>query len=470
MYFSRLYDRQLAQASYIIGCPTTGEALVVDPHRDVSVYVDVAGAERLRIKYVTETHIHADFVSGSRELARRTGALLVLSGEGGPDWQYAFAESSGAQLLRDGDRFMVGRIQLHALHTPGHTPEHLSFLVTDLSASPIPVMILTGDFVFVGDVGRPDLLERAAKQANTMEEAARTLWRSVQRFRTLPDHIQLWPGHGAGSACGKALGAMPSSTVGYEKLVNWGVSASDEETFVRGVLEGQPEPPAYFARMKRVNREGPAILGGMPSPPALDEEAAKRFVKAGALIVDIRPADAFARSHVEGAINVPFTRSFTTYGGSVIPYDVPLILESSDDAVARVNEAARHLAMIGYDEIVGFAGPPTVRGLPAATSTRVTAPDAMQVHRNGMPLVDVRGRNEWDVAHVPTALNIPFPELLERTAELPGNEPFLVQCASGARSAIATSVLRRMGFDARDAGGLADWERAGGPVVPVSAS
>ncbi len=211
MFFRSFYDEALAQASYLIGCQATGEAIVVDPIRDVEPYLTVARAEGLRVTHVTETHIHADFVSGARELVARTGAALLLSAEGGTDWQYAFAERDGARLLHDGDQIRVGNIQLDVLHTPGHTPEHLAFLITDSLRDAGPMGLLSGDFVFVGDVGRPDLLERAAHVANTMDASARLLFQSLDRFRALPDHLQVWPGHGAGSACGKALGAVPQA-------------------------------------------------------------------------------------------------------------------------------------------------------------------------------------------------------------------------------------------------------------------
>src|SRR5690606_13169215 len=261
MLLKRFYDNKLAQASYLVGCAATGEALVVDPNRNAEEYVAAAAGEGLRITHVTETHIHADYVSGSRELAARTGARMYLSAEGGPDWQYEFAAADGATLLRDHDTFMVGNIRIEVLHTPGHTPEHLSFLVTDTAATEAPMGVFTGDFVFVGDVGRPDLLERAAKVANTMEAGARQLYASIQRFKELPNHLQIWPGHGAGSACGKSLGAVPQTTLGYERVVNWGLTSPSEAEFVREVLEGQPDPPRYFAEMKRINREGPRVLG-----------------------------------------------------------------------------------------------------------------------------------------------------------------------------------------------------------------
>ncbi|MGI8842989.1 MAG: MBL fold metallo-hydrolase, partial [Gemmatimonadaceae bacterium] len=224
MLLKRFYDNKLAQASYLVGCQATGEALVVDANRDIGQYVNAADAEGLRITHVTETHIHADYVSGSRELAQRAGAQLFLSNEGGPDWKYAFASESAATLLRDGSSFMVGNVKVDVMHTPGHTPEHISFMITDTPATSLPMGVFTGDFVFVGDVGRPDLLERAAGFEGAMVEGARTLFRSLQRFRELPDYLQLWPGHGAGSACGKSLGAVPSTTLGYEKVANWALA------------------------------------------------------------------------------------------------------------------------------------------------------------------------------------------------------------------------------------------------------
>ena len=256
MFLKRFYDERLAQASYLVGCQRTGEALVVDPNRSVAHYMEAARREGLRVTHVTETHIHADFVSGALDLARRAGARLYLSGAGDPDWQYRFAAEAGADLLSDGSRFTVGELELEAMHTPGHTPEHLTFLVTDTALAQDPMGAFTGDFVFVGDVGRPDLLEKAAQVQGTMAACARQLFGSLQRFRGLPDYLQIWPGHGAGSACGKALGAVPQSTLGYEKLVNWAFGIDDEEEFVRAVLDGQPDPPKYFAMMKAINRDG----------------------------------------------------------------------------------------------------------------------------------------------------------------------------------------------------------------------
>src|SRR5215212_699242 len=284
MLLRRLFDTKLAQASYIVACEHARLALVVDPNRNIASYLDALAEQNLQVIAVTETHIHADFVSGARELAQVTGAQLYLSGEGGQDWQYAFAERANAHILHDGTTFDIGEVRIAAVHTPGHTPEHMTFLVTDTLVGNEPMGALTGDFIFVGDVGRPDLLERAAGMSGTMEKSAHQLFQSLQTFKKNPDYLQIWPGHGAGSACGKSLGAMPQSTLGYEKLFNWALAETAEEAFVREVLAGQPEPPAYFAMMKRINRDGPS-----PSPrtipPIID---VSRVAALKEPIVDIR--------------------------------------------------------------------------------------------------------------------------------------------------------------------------------------
>src|SRR3954470_3341560 len=272
MFLKRFYDPKLAQASYLIGCSASGEALVVDPNRDLDPYFQAANDEGLRIAHVTETHIHADFVSGARELAHRSGARLYLSNAGGSEWSYHYAAESNVVLLRDESEFTVGSVSVRVVHVPGHTPEHLTFLITDTEAASEPMGALTGDFIFVGDVGRPDLLERAAQAQGTMEASARQLFRSLQRFRELPDYLQIWPGHGAGSACGKALGAVPQSTLGYEKRFSWAFGVTDEDAFVSAVLEGQPDPPRYFGEMKRINRSGPRNLGQRRRPVRLPAE------------------------------------------------------------------------------------------------------------------------------------------------------------------------------------------------------
>jgi hydroxyacylglutathione hydrolase len=472
MLLKRFYDEPLAQASYMIGCAATGEALVVDPNRDVEQYVRGAEAEGLRVTHVAETHIHADFVSGARDLAARTGASLYLSGEGGPDWAYAFADDAGAVLLGEGDSFAVGNVRVDVRHTPGHTPEHLSFLVTDTAGADRPMGIVTGDFVFVGDVGRPDLLERAAGWRGTMEAGARTLFRSLQRFKRLPDYLQIWPGHGAGSACGKALGAVPQSTVGYERLFNWAFGVEDEDEFVRAVLAGQPEPPKYFAEMKRINRDGPPPLERQRRPPRLDAARLGEVASGPGVVVDIRPAAAFAAGHVPGTINIPLARSFATWAGSLVPYDRDVYLVAGETGDEGIDEALRELRTIGLDRVAGYFDQDAVdawagagRRLDAVPQT-TPAQLAADLAAGTVAVVDVRGQSEWEAGHLPGVPNVPLGQLTDRLAELPRDRPLVVHCQGGTRSAIAASVLRARGVTnvVNLTGGFAEWEAGGHPV------
>ncbi len=467
MLLKRIYDPKLAQASYLIGCQATGEAIVVDANRDIAQYIDAAAEEGLRVTHVTETHIHADFVSGSRELAQRTGAQLLLSDEGDADWKYAFAAASHAILLHDHDVFMVGNLKFEVLPTPGHTPEHLSFLVTDTPASAGPIGAITGDFVFVGDVGRPDLLERAAKMMGTMEAGARTLFRSLQRFKQLPDHLQIWPGHGAGSACGKALGAVPTSTLGYEKIANWGLTITDEQTFVDTVLAGQPEPPKYFAEMKRINKQGPALLGGFHLPPKRSLVALTDAIAAGVPVVDSRTATAFAEGFIPGTISIPLNKSFNTWAGWLLPYTTDVYLLAED--AASVPAMVRDLAMIGLDRVAGYVTADVLSQFTAAGGTLRTMPQragsavAADLATERVRVIDVRGATEYADGHLPGVPNIPLGYLTDHLSELPTSTPLVLHCQGGGRSAIAASVLSARGFTnvINMTGGYAAWVAAG---------
>jgi hydroxyacylglutathione hydrolase len=472
MYLRLLYDEKLAQASYLIGCESSGEALVVDPSRDIGRYVELARREGLRIAHVTETHIHADFVSGSRELAHHTGARLYLSGMGRPDWEYRFAGEAAAQLLQDGTTVRVGGIEATALHTPGHTPEHLTFVVTDTRTSREPMGALTGDFVFVGDVGRPDLLERAARQQGTMVAGARQLFASLQRFRELPDFMQIWPGHGAGSACGKSLGAVPQSTLGYEKRTNWAFAVKDEEEFVRRVLEGQPDPPRYFARMKQINRDGPSVRNGSRPPELLPAGRVAEVLAAGATVVDTRPAQEYARGAVAGTINIPSNRSFTSWAGWLLPYDRDLYLITRGRGGAGATEIARDLASIGLDRVAGWFDAESVSGGSNGSAAQtINAIDAAAVAAKApagqIAVLDVRTPGEWQAGHLPWATHVPLGDLPDRLPELPHDRPIVVHCQTGARAAIAASLLLARGFtDVRVfPGGFGEWKAAGREIV-----
>lgn len=467
MLLRRFYDSHLAQASYLVGCAATGEALVLDPTRDVAPYLDAAAAEGLRITGVTETHIHADFVSGTRELAAQTGATPYLSGEGGADWRYGFADADGATIVKEGDAIRVGNIRLDVRHTPGHTPEHLAFVVTDTAATDIPMGVFTGDFVFVGDVGRPDLLERAAKIAGTMESGARDLFRSLQRFKTWPDYLQIWPAHGAGSACGKALGAVPSSTIGYERIANWAFPIADEATFVAAVLAGQPDPPKYFAHMKAVNRDGPAVLGLWPQPRAIDAEEAASHLSRGAQVVDTRPASAFAVGHLPGTLNIPMNRSFATWAGWLLDYRRPLYLIVPPLPATTLAEAVHDLTLIGFDNLAGYVpGSGTSVGAIGRVG-RLSVEEAAEGIREGrLAALDVRARSEWDSGHLPGVSNIPLGYLADQIDSLSPTQPLVLHCQTGARSAIAASLLQSQGFSEvyNLEGGIEAWKAAGGPV------
>ena len=469
----RFYHDGLAQASYLIGCQKTGEALVIDPNRDAEQYIAAASREGVRITHVTETHIHADYLSGSRELAERSGARLFLSAEGGTDWQYGFAGAAQATMLRDGDAISVGNLRFDVLHTPGHTPEHVVFVVTDLPASPHPVGAFTGDFIFVGDVGRPDLLERAANIEGTMRVAGAQLFDSLQRFvARYPDYLQLWPGHGAGSACGKALGAVPQSTLGYEKLANWALQHDDRDAFVDAVLAGQPDPPPYFAIMKRLNREGPAVLGHLPTPNHTAAARLDALLGTDATIVDIRRADAAADRFIPGTLNLPLNKAFVGWAGWLVDYerDVYLLTDDGDDRAVRA--AAAELAMIGIDRVVGWFGADAFsewavsgRAFDAVPQIDPSALDAA-VRAGSVTLIDVRAASEWDAGHIAGARHVPLGRLRPMLATLPRDTNLVLQCQAGSRSAIAASLARQQGMAqvANLRGGIVAWQDRQLPV------
>jgi hydroxyacylglutathione hydrolase len=471
MLLKRFYDPKLAQASYLVGHPASGEALVVDPNRDVEPYLQAAKEEGLRITHVTETHIHADFVSGARELADRAGARLYLS-SGGGQLGYRYPQESNVILMGDGSEFRVGGVEIRVLHLPGHTPEHIVFLVTDTETATEPMGAFTGDFLFVGDVGRPDLLERAASVKGTMETSARQLFQSLQRFRSLPDYLQIWPGHGAGSACGKALGAVPQSTLGYEKRFNWAFGILDEDSFVSAVLAGQPDPPRYFAEMKKINQSGPRLLGRISRPPLLKPADLTAALENGATVVDTREASLFARGAIKGTINIPRNRSFTTWAGWLIPYDRDFYLIVDDRAGQGIDELVRDLSGIGLDRIAGYFGSNAIENWGEKDGhlqivRSLNLPDLInQLRSNDKLVVDVRTESEWRAGHLPGSFNLPLGELERRLGELPESGGLIVHCQSGGRAAIAASVLLARGFGnvAVFSGGFSEWRSSGRPV------
>ena len=442
MFFKHVYDTDLAQGSYIIGCQQTGEAVVVDARRDVETFINIAAAEGLRITKVTETHIHADYLSGSRELAQRTGAELLLSAEGGPDWQYGFAHTP----LKHNSSFTVGNVRITALHTPGHTPEHLSFLVTDLPRGDEPTMVLTGDFVFVGDLGRPDLLDEAAGFVDTRFAGAQQLFDSLKNvFLALPDHVQVWPGHGAGSACGKALGAVASTTVGYERHTAWWASylaQNDTEGFIEELLTGQPDAPLYFGRMKRLNRDGPALLQETELTEYTSEQLVGR-VNRDLILVDTRTATEQREDPIAGALTVPEGGSFVTYASYVLDPELDdrsIVLLAPNAGAAA--DMAHRLSWVGIDNVHGFVT--ELEQLPRGSARRV-APHELGPTPNAV-MLDVRTKTEFEAGHIANATQLHAGRVLYHVAELPREKQVVVYCQGGGRAAVVLAMLRAKGF------------------------
>jgi hydroxyacylglutathione hydrolase len=470
MLLKFFYDKSLAHASYLVGCQKSGEAIVVDPGRDVTPYLEAARAEGLRIVGSAETHIHADFVSGSRELADRVGAKLYLSDAGPSDWKYGFASRYDSQLLKDGDEFYVGKVKFEVLHTPGHTPESISFVLTDVGGGAnAPMGIFTGDFVFVGSIGRPDLLETAAGLIGSAEFGARQLYHSTHRFRKLPDYLQVWPAHGAGSACGKGLGAIPSSTVGYEKLFNPALQFDDEQEFVDYILTDQPETPFYFAVMKRVNKLGPELTKNL-APVTRIEATELARIAAEHLVLDISGASEFAQGHVPGSINVPAS-NLVQWAGFFVDYTKPIYLIDNEKSLPA---QLRSLRSIGIDNVGGFFDAAAIEadGLKTESYQSATPTELRTNIDNGdVTLVDVRAATEFHAGHIAGAEHRFLGTLLRNIETISNEKPVVVQCLAGGRSAIAASILQRAGFDVINMqGGYQAWVAARLPVVQESMS
>lgn len=449
MFLRQITDSSLAQNAYMIGCQRTGEAIIIDPERDVDRYLKIAADNGFRLTAVADTHIHADYLSGARELMEHHGAIAYLSAEGGPDWQFEWANGkANARLLHDGDIFRIGNIELKALLTAGHTPEHMSFLVTDIGGGATePMGLLSGDFIFVGDVGRPDLLESAAGQAGAMEPSARTLHKSLRATANLPEHLQILPGHGAGSACGKALGAVPTSVMGYERRYNGALREAiegSEEEFVQDILSGQPEPPRYFARMKRDNKAGPTLLpdGKLPQPRRLQsDEVAARVAAGNMIFLDLRSdRKSFMKKHLTGSLFAPLTGGkLPIVAGSYVEENSPIILLVND--ADELDQAVRELVRIGLDKIEGWVCASEALAVPGVTSHQKSITTAELAGHPDAVVLDVRGASEFAEGHVRGAKNIAYTRLAARLDEVPDAHPLYVHCGSGLRASFAVPYL-----------------------------
>lgn len=454
MFFQHVYDKSLSQSSYVIGCQATGEAIVIDAQRDTDVYLEIAQQNNLRITHIAETHIHADFLCGSRELAAITGAEMYLSDEGGENWQYQFPHKG----LKDGDIITVGNLILAVMHTPGHTPESISFLLTDPPASDKPVMIFTGDFVFVGDIGRPDLLEKAAGIIGTKEVGAKQMFQSLKKFTALPEYVQVWSAHGAGSACGKALGAVHSSTVGYEKIRNWAFQYGDDENaFVDYLLAGQPEPPKYFAMMKHLNKVNRPLLIEVPKHPKLTKAQFISAYKKGIRVIDTRNKEDFAKGFIPGSLNIQGNNAFATWCGWVLNYQEQFILIANDD---QMDELTRKLMRIGLDNIYGYIADVQEMDMSLQLADVVTLETfKMYTGREDVQIVDVRGASEFEAGHINGAVNVFVGTIQDNLDKISKDKQVVVYCQAGDRSAFAYSVLAKNGFEniKNYSGGMKEW-------------
>lgn len=454
MYFKQIYDEKLAQYAYLVGCQENATAVIIDPMRDIDQYINAAARENLTIVAAADTHIHADYISGLREFAER-GVKVYASDEGDEDWKYEWLKDSSYdyELLKDGDTFSIGNISFKAWHTPGHTPEHLSYYITDGAAAGEPMGIATGDFIFVGDVGRPDLLESAAGMKDVMEPSARTLYKSVEEFKKVTEYLQVWPGHGAGSACGKALGAIPESTVGYElRYSNALKSATSEDEFVSFILDGQPEPPLYFARMKRDNKMGPKLLDGIPQPDRLTLGQLKTIVTENrGTLLDTRSREAFSGGHLPGSLLSTLNRQFNTVAGSYITEEETIYLVVDEH---NVREAVLDLIRVGLDNIGGYVTPADLKMYEEQQrgdleKLEVGTFETVSVKKNDPDYIvlDVRKASEYEEGHIDGALNFAHTRLAENLDEVPEDKTLLVHCQSGGRSSVASAFLAVNGYD-----------------------
>lgn len=467
MLFHQRFVPGLAIASYLVGDEKSGEAAVIDPTRDVQAYIDFARDNQLHIRHIIETHVHADFVCGSRELKARLKdePIIHCSDYGGKDWSQSFAD----QHVKVGDTIEMGELKFGFHHLPGHTPEHIGVTLFDTSRSQdTPWVMFSGDFLFVGDVGRPDLLGEEQKK-----ELAHQLYESVfKRLDELPDITEVYPAHGAGSLCGKAIGSRRSSTIGYERRFNSALQKKPEAEWVEALLNEMPLSPPYFKRMKKVNKEGPAIIG--PELPGQNRWGAKQVherVCEKCLVIDVRSKESFAAAHIPESINIPIGDNLPTWAGWVLPYDRPILLVAEEPS--QVESVVTHLLRVGFDDVQGYLeggiGSWETSGYSLSRLNTMSVEELNKLRKTEKNLfvLDVRTEKEWNDGHIPEALHIHGGQLQERIDEVPKDQPVAVICGSGYRASIASSFLKREGIEnvTNVIGGMSAWKGAELPTV-----
>ena len=458
MHFRQFYLGCLAHASYIIGSGT--EAAVVDPQRDTEIYMEQAKAHGLTIKHVIETHCHADFVSGHHELAARTGAKIYFGARAAAKFDFV--------PVRDGDEIVMGDVTLRFLETPGHTPESISVLVFDRSkSSAVPDAVLTGDTMFIGDVGRPDLLGSRVPA----QELAGMLYDSLHnKLLALPDSVKVLPAHGAGSMCGRNISSETSSTIGDQRRFNYALQPMSREDFIKLVTTDLPEAPSYFSRDAQINLEGPVLLDELPEPLAFPPEAVQKVQRGGHLVLDTRPSAQYAAGHIPGSLHVSLSGQFASWAGSLIKPDVPLVIVAEE--LDRVCEARTRLARVGLEKVSGYLESGVLAwyeaGLPLARTEQISVEELQhRIAENSVEtVIDVRRPPEWNGGHIAQAIHMPLNHLSEAALSLDRDARIAVICASGFRSSIASSVLEQSGFRnvSNVVGGMTAWDNAKLPV------
>jgi hydroxyacylglutathione hydrolase len=459
MYFKQFYLACLAHASYLIG--SDGEAVVVDPQRDVDEYLAEASAQGFQIKYVIETHLHADFVSGHQEIAARTGAQIV------------FGEKAGVQFahraVRDGEELRIGKAVLQILETPGHTPEGICILVTDTASPDEPQKLLTGDTLFIGDVGRPDL---AGGKGYTPQTMAEMMYDTLHgKLLKLPDEVEVYPAHGAGSMCGKNMSKETSSTIGEQRKFNYALKPMSKNEFVAMMTADLPEAPVYFPKDAEINRSGARGLSELQPPAAFSPQQVRELQEQGHILLDVRSAADFGAAHVPGSMNIGLGGQFAMWAGSLIPLNAAIVVIA--DTSAQVDESVVRLARVGIENVKGFleGGVESwrVAGFPVDAIEQVTVAQLKeQLANEDLQIVDVRRPGEYVNGHVPRALNAPLASLDKSLGPLPLKKDKLtaVICAGGYRSSAAASLLQKHGFSnlLNVSGGTGAWINAGYPV------
>ena len=458
MYFEQFYLGCLAHASYMLG--SEGEAVVVDPQRDVEIYLEAAAKQGLKISHILETHLHADFVSGHKELATRTGATIYI----GKNAEATFPHVA----VTDGYQLNVGKMKIEVRETPGHTPESCCFVITDEEKSAAPWAVLTGDTLFIGDIGRPDL-----SKSYTPQQLAGMMYDSLhQKLMTLPNETLVYPAHGAGSLCGRNMRAERSSTIGTERLTNYALQIKDRDDFIQQMTSNLPARPDYFLEDAAINRAGAAALDDLPALKSVSAEELKTMLEHGATVLDVRSPDDFAAGHVPGSINIALSGQFASWAGAVLGLSSrPVLIATTDE---QVSEARLRLARVGIEDVQGaLAGGIEGwkrAGLSLAQTPQISVEELSQ-RMGDLQVLDVRRPGEWDASHIAEAQLYPLDRFKAALPELNRDATIAVHCKSGYRSMIAASLLERAGHNVVNVvGGFDAWEKAQLPTTAAMAA